>query len=98
MLNRLRFIAFLVACQLALLAVDFSGSWALVVANILAAPLIDMAPALSRRVGHHGQLVLSGIRASLEPVVVRAYRDVGMTCVNVKSRDGWVALMLRASW
>ena len=35
----------------------------MVVANILAAPLIDMAPALSRRVGHHGQLVLSGVCA-----------------------------------
>ena len=51
-----------------------------------------MAPALSRRVGHHGQLVLSGIRDSLEPDVVRAYRDVGMRSVDVKLRDGWVAL------
>jgi ribosomal protein L11 methyltransferase len=75
-----------------------AGTWTLVLANILAAPLMDMAPALSRRVGHHGQLVLSGIRASLEPDVVRAYRDVGMRCVDVKSRDGWVSLVLRASW
>jgi ribosomal protein L11 methyltransferase len=75
-----------------------AGNWALVLANILAAPLIDMAPALSRRVGHHGQLVLSGIRGSLEPDVVRAYRDVGMQCVDVRSRDGWVAVVLRASW
>ena len=75
-----------------------SGRWALVLANILTAPLIEMAPLLSRRVGHQGQLVLSGIRASLQPAVVRAYRDVGMHCVDVKTRDEWVALVLRASW
>lgn len=74
------------------------GRWALVLANILAAPLIEMAPRLSRRVGRQGQLVLSGIRTSLEPDVARAYRHVGMRCVDVKSRDGWVAMVLRASW
>jgi len=75
-----------------------AGTWPLVLANILAAPLIEMAPALSRRVGHQGQLVLSGIRASLEPGVVRAYRDVGMRDVDVKLRDGWTAMVLRATW
>ena len=75
-----------------------TGRWALVLANILAAPLIEMAPALSRRVGHQGLLVLSGIHASLHPDVVRAYRNVGMLCVEVKLRDDWVAVVLRASW
>jgi ribosomal protein L11 methyltransferase len=74
------------------------GSWPLVLANVLAAPLIDMAPALSRRVGHHGHLVLSGIRAALETEVSRAYRHRGMHCVEVKVRQDWVALVLRASW
>ena len=37
-----------------------TGTWPLVLANVLAAPLIDMAPALVRRVAHHGHLVLSG--------------------------------------
>ena len=85
--------------QLALGTPDaIAGQWPLVLANILAAPLIEMAPALSRRVGHQGQLVLSGVRATLEPDVVRAYRDVGMQRVEARSRDGWVALILRASW
>jgi ribosomal protein L11 methyltransferase len=75
-----------------------TGQWPIVLANVLAAPLIEMAPVLSRCVGHHGQLVLSGIGATLEPDVDRAYRHVGMQCVEVKSRDGWVALVLRASW
>src|SRR5207302_8901086 len=38
-----------------------TGTWPLVLANVLAAPLIDMAPLLVRRVGHHARLVVSGI-------------------------------------
>jgi len=75
-----------------------AGVWPLVLANVLAAPLIEMAPALVRRVGHHGRLVLSGIPASVEPDVDRAYRHLGMKRVDVKSRAGWVALVLQASW
>ena len=74
------------------------GTWPLVLANVLAAPLIEMAPALVRRVGHHGQVVLSGIPSSVEPDVDRAYRRLGMHRVNAVSRAGWVALVLRASW
>ena len=75
-----------------------TGTWPLVLANVLAAPLIEMAPALVRRVGHHGQLVLSGIPASVEPDVDHAYRRLGMRRVRVTSRAGWVALVLQASW
>ena len=46
-----------------------TGIWPLVLANVLAAPLIEMAPTLVRRVGHHGQLVLSGIPSSVEQEV-----------------------------
>jgi len=75
-----------------------TGTWPLVLANILAAPLIAMAPALIRRVGHHGQLVLSGIASSVAPEVARAYVHQGMHQVDMKSRGGWTALVLRASW
>ena len=74
------------------------GTWPLVLANVLPGPLIEMAPALARRVGHHGQLVLSGIPSSVERDVDEAYRRLGMRRVRVKSRAGWVALVLRASW
>jgi ribosomal protein L11 methyltransferase len=75
-----------------------AGTWPLVLANVLAAPLIEMAPALVRRVGHHGRLVLSGIPSSVEADVDRAYRHLGMQRVDVRTRAGWVALVLRASW
>jgi ribosomal protein L11 methyltransferase len=75
-----------------------TGTWALVLANVLAAPLIEMAPALVRRVAHHGQLVLSGIPSSVEEDVDRAYRHLGMRRVRATSRAGWVALEMLASW
>jgi ribosomal protein L11 methyltransferase len=74
------------------------GSWPLVLANILAAPLMDMAPALVRRVGHHGTLVLSGIHASLQDDVLRTYGRLGMRRVNGDQRAGWAALVMQASW
>jgi ribosomal protein L11 methyltransferase len=75
-----------------------AGAWPLVVANVLAAPLIEMAPALVRRIGHHGQLVLSGIPASVEPDVGRVYRHLGMQQLRTAARAGWVALVLQATW
>jgi ribosomal protein L11 methyltransferase len=75
-----------------------TGTWPLVAANVLAAPLIEMAPTLVRRVGHHGQLILSGIPAALEGDVEQAYRHFGMQRVRGTSRAGWVALIMQASW
>jgi ribosomal protein L11 methyltransferase len=75
-----------------------AGTWPLVVANLLAAPLVELAPVLVRRVGHHGRLVLSGIPSSVEGDVDRAYRRLGMHRVRTQSRAGWSALVLQASW
>jgi ribosomal protein L11 methyltransferase len=75
-----------------------TGTWPLVVANILAAPLIEMAPVLVRRVGHQGQLVLSGVANSVASEVAHAYVHLGMLRVDTRSRDGWAMLLLRASW
>jgi ribosomal protein L11 methyltransferase len=75
-----------------------TGTWPLVVANVLAAPLIEMAPALVRRVARHGQLVLSGVPSSVEQDVDEAYRRLGLRRLRVKSQAGWIALVLQASW
>ena len=74
------------------------GHWPLVVANVLAAPLIEMAPSLVRRVGHHGRLLLSGIPVSVQPDVHATYRRLGMHLVGARSRCGWSALEMRATW
>ena len=75
-----------------------AGTWPLVVANLLAAPLVELAPVLVRRVGHHGRLVLSGIPSSIEGDVDRSYRRLGMQHVLTRSRAGWSAVVLQASW
>jgi ribosomal protein L11 methyltransferase len=75
-----------------------SGLWPLVLANVLAAPLIEMAPLIVRRVGHSGLLILSGIPSSVESEVRKAYEHLGMRQVGSRERGGWVMLMARASW
>ena len=77
-------------------AVD--GVWPLVIANILAAPLIEMAPVLIRRVGNRGRLILSGIAGSLESEITHAYRRVGVRHIRSETRAGWMVLVFQASW
>jgi ribosomal protein L11 methyltransferase len=74
------------------------GAWPLVVANVLAAPLIEMAPVLVRRVRSRGRLILSGIPRSLEPEVRQAYQRLGMRHVRSETRAGWTVLVAQASW
>src|SRR4051812_9155526 len=75
-----------------------SGSWPLVTANIRAAELIAMAPALARCVASKGRLVLSGIPRSVTPDVEHAYRRLGMTRIGLDERGGWTALVFHPSW
>jgi len=75
-----------------------NGAWPLVVANVQAAPLIEMAPALARRVGHYGRLVLSGIPRSAAGNVAGAYRHLGMRHADTRSRSDWSALLMQATW
>jgi ribosomal protein L11 methyltransferase len=74
------------------------GTWPLVVANVLAAPLIEMAPVLVRRVGSRGRLILSGISLSLESEVRLTYQRLGMRHIRSETRSGWTVLLAQASW
>jgi ribosomal protein L11 methyltransferase len=75
-----------------------AGTWKLVVANVLAATLVDMAPVLVRRVGTTGRLILSGIPSSLESEVREAYQRLGMRYIRSETRDAWTVLVTQASW
>jgi ribosomal protein L11 methyltransferase len=77
-------------------AVD--GVWPLVLANVLAAPLIEMAPVLVRRVGRRGRLILSGIPSSLECDVGQTYQRLGMRHIRSETRAGWTVIVAQASW
>ena len=74
------------------------GQWPLIVANILPAPLMEMAPALIRRLRSRGRLILSGIPSSLESEVRQTFRHSGIGPIVSRTRAGWVALVAQASW
>lgn len=76
-------------------AVD--GAWPLVIANIQAAPLMEMAPAIVPRVARGGRLVLAGIPWSVTAEVEQAYKRFGMRRLGSETREGWTALMLQGA-
>ena len=66
----------------------------IVLANILADPLIELAPKLIARLQPNGQLVLSGILAEQAERVSAAYRD-SLEAVSSNLREEWVRLVFR---
>jgi len=66
-----------------------------VVANILANPLIDMAPILAKCVGR--SLVLSGLLATQANDVGKEYVDAGLTIVRTDMQEEWAAVELKRS-
>lgn len=67
----------------------------LVIANILAGPLIGLAPQLQRTVERGGTLVLSGILIPQAPQVIAAYLAAGFFLERHDRITGWSTLTLR---
>ncbi len=65
----------------------------LVVANILAGPLIDMAPSLAGCVGD--TLILSGLLDEQTDMVCAPYLKEGLSVERTDSENGWAAIALR---
>ena len=59
------------------------------VANILAGPLVRLAPRLARALAPGGRLVLSGLLASQEREVSAAYRAQRLAFVGRRAINGW---------
>lgn len=72
-----------------------SPPFELIVANILAGPLIRLAPALAGKVARRGTLLLSGILIPQAPQVIAAYRACGFHIVRHDRITGWSTLTLR---
>ncbi len=70
------------------------GVHQILVANILANPLMLLAPALSARVAAGGRIALSGILTEQADAVAAAYAR-WFTLVPWRQRDGWVLLASR---
>ncbi|RCS25453.1 50S ribosomal protein L11 methyltransferase [Phyllobacterium salinisoli] len=67
----------------------------LIVANILARPLMQLAPAMRRHLAPGGSLILSGILDSQRDKVLAAYRTQGIFHHRTLHREGWVTLHLK---
>ena len=67
----------------------------LLIANILAAPLIELAPALSAAVEPGGRLMLAGLLRSQAEAVLAAYRRQGLTLAFAVEHGDWPTLVLR---
>lgn len=72
----------------------------LVLANILADPLIELASALTRHLAPGGHAVLSGLLDRQADAVIAAHRREGLELVGRADHGPWVALVLaaRRSW
>lgn len=70
------------------------GCYELVLANILAAPLKLLAPLLSQRVAHNGELVLAGILERQADELMVSYAPWCSLAVD-DSDDGWILMTAR---
>ncbi|MEM5495309.1 50S ribosomal protein L11 methyltransferase [Hoeflea sp. AS16] len=71
------------------------GPFGLIIANILARPLMRMAPDIKRHLAPGGSVILSGILASQRWQVLAAFNGQGMRHVQTLWRNGWVTLHLK---
>ncbi|WP_298466892.1 50S ribosomal protein L11 methyltransferase [uncultured Erythrobacter sp.] len=72
------------------------GPYDLLIANILAGPLVDLAPDFAASVQPRGSIVLSGLLAGeQEEKVRRAYRRAGFRLVERLQRGDWAILWLK---
>jgi ribosomal protein L11 methyltransferase len=67
----------------------------LVIANILAGPLIGLAPSLAGALAPGGRLILAGLLASQAEAVSAAYRRRGMIAAARIDRGDWPTLVFR---
>ena len=67
----------------------------LIIANILAGPLIDLAPDFGRALAPGGAVILAGLLDSQADTVIGAYEKLGLRLVARGAGD-WPVLVLRS--
>jgi len=76
------------------IAIRDAGPYGLVFANILAMPLVHLAPDLSQTLARGGRLILAGLTSQQARLVLAAYHARGMTCVHRIDIEGWAILTM----
>ena len=67
----------------------------LLIANILAGPLIAMAPDFASALAARGSIVLAGLLNSQAAGIIRAYREAGLRLQHRLVKGDWTILWLR---
>jgi ribosomal protein L11 methyltransferase len=75
--------------------IEDAAPFDLIVANILARPLIGLAPSVARAIAPGGSLILSGILAGQRRAVIAAYAAQRFRHVSTIWREGWVTMHLK---
>ena len=75
--------------------VKAGGPYPLVLANILAEPLIKMAPAAAKATAAGGYIVLAGLLTKQAAAVSKAYRAVGFKLVAKEVEGDWPTLVMQ---
>lgn len=76
-------------------AIATRAPYDLLIANILAGPLIELAPSLCALVEEGGTIVLAGLLKGQADAVLAAYRAQGMRLAERADRGDWPTLRLR---
>lgn len=74
---------------------EVRGPYDLLIANILAGPLVDLAPEFSGAVIEGGHILLAGLLTEQEADVRRAYRRAGFRLAKLLVNGNWSILWLR---
>ncbi|MDZ4790262.1 MAG: 50S ribosomal protein L11 methyltransferase [Hyphomicrobiales bacterium] len=82
------------ASRLSYPAIAARAPFDLIVANILAGPLISLAASFHAALNPRGFVILSGLLDSQEPEVWGRYHSVGFALQKRRSQDGWTTLTL----
>ncbi|WP_294328979.1 50S ribosomal protein L11 methyltransferase [uncultured Sphingomonas sp.] len=77
-------------------AITAKAPYDLVIANILAGPLVSMAPELAAIAAPNATIVLAGLLETQRPQVVEAFAACGCTLEAVDRRGDWTILRLAA--
>jgi ribosomal protein L11 methyltransferase len=72
-----------------------AGPFDLVLANILANPLRQMAPAMARHLAPSAQVILSGLLPHQASSVIAAYRAQGLVLERQLRIEGWSSVLMR---
>lgn len=73
--------------------VRLAAPYDLIVANILARPLVAMAPAIARHLARPGTVILAGLLRTQEAALVAAYRAQGLRLAGRIRIGGWSTLI-----